>query len=108
MNPTSMAFEKAKYDALSQVSEPKDRADIMKIKIETETKEATATGASSGAYIPKLSLFSDEAPKTQRGELPYLKSGWSSLDRRDEASVRHVDLEGSPYRESQNRLKERP
>ena len=45
MNPTSMAFEKAKYDALSQVSEPKDRADIMKIKIETETKEATATGA---------------------------------------------------------------
>jgi len=60
-----MAFEKAKYDALSQVSEPKDRADIMKIKIETETKEATATGASSGAYIPKLSLFSDEAPKTQ-------------------------------------------
>jgi len=65
MNPTSMAFEKAKYDALSQVSEPKDRADIMKIKIETETKEATATGASSGAYTPKLSLFSDEAPKTQ-------------------------------------------
>lgn len=65
MNPTSMAFEKAKYDALSQVSEPKDRADIMKIKIETETKEVTATGASSGPYTPKLSLFSDEAPKTQ-------------------------------------------
>jgi len=60
-----MAFEKAKYDALSQVSEPKDRADIMKIKIETETKETTSTGGSSGAYTPKLSLFSDEAPKTQ-------------------------------------------
>ena len=37
----------------------------MKIPIEGETKEVTATGASSGAYTPKLSLFADEAPKKQ-------------------------------------------
>lgn len=67
MNPTSMAFEKAKYDALSQVSEPKDRADIMKIKIETETKEATTTGG--GTFEPPaFSLFANEAPKKTKPE----------------------------------------
>jgi hypothetical protein len=65
MNPTSKAFEDAKRSILSNVTNSEDRLSVMKIPIEGETKEVTATGASSGAYTPKLSLFADEAPKTQ-------------------------------------------
>lgn len=65
MNPTSKAFEDAKKSILSNVTSSEDRLSVMKIPIEGETKEVTATGGSSGPYTPKLSLFSDEAPKTQ-------------------------------------------
>ena len=69
-NPTSDAFEKEKTRVLSTVTNPQDRLDIMKIKIETETKETASTGGGSGSFVqslsfkaPKLTMFSDEAPK---------------------------------------------
>ena len=65
MNPTSKAFEDAKRSILSNVTSSEDRLSVMKIPIEGETKEVTATGGSSGPYTPKLSLFSDEETKKQ-------------------------------------------
>jgi hypothetical protein len=81
-NPTSDAFEKVKMDALSKVPNSNDRLDIMKIKIEGETKETTSTGGASGAYepalsfsAPKLTMFSDEAPKKTNPKGGKVKSG---------------------------------
>ena len=43
MNPTTKAFEDAKRSILSNVTSSEDRLSVMKIPIEGETKEVTAT-----------------------------------------------------------------
>jgi hypothetical protein len=101
-NPTSDAFEKVKMDALSKVPNSNDRLDIMKIKIEGETKETTSTGGASGAYepalsfsAPKLTMFSDEAPKETKpkgGEVreDKLKGGKSDGMNMYDLAYKHV------------------
>lgn len=69
-NVVKKQFKNAMEKLSSNVKTPQDRANLTKIKIESEdgeTKEATSSG-SSGGFVgplsgPKLSLFSDEAPK---------------------------------------------
>lgn len=81
MNPTSKVFKQTLDDVIMK-ADNKDKSALRNIKIEMETKEATATGG--GTFEPPaFSLFSNEAPKKTKPkggevkEMERLKGGKS-------------------------------